>query len=167
MVTSSDTSGSSSTSSTDRHGFAASGSPRPMSVSAPRLPRVVVRKMIDDRGKFVRVDRFGEVQLITGGQGTMPIFAACQRRQRRRWRVTAVLGLDRPDPANQFQAVLPRHSQIADEHIGRCTSESIARLARGGGKRNRGALLFESRSKKIAGLSVIVDDEHGDAVQNR
>src|SRR5438477_3287911 len=95
--------------------------------------RVGVREPLHRRRELEWVDRFHDVKLITGSERAAAIVTSGERSQRRRRRAASALLVERPHFANQLEAVLVWHPQIADDHMRRVLGVPLSRLLHGGG----------------------------------
>ena len=67
--------------------------------------------------------------------------------------------VERPNRANQVDAVFSRHREIAHEDVGRVSRETRVRLSRRGRDHDGRAVLFERRPAEFQCLRIVIHQE--------
>ena len=67
--------------------------------------------------------------------------------------------------SNQVEAVLVRHTQVADEHVWARRGERLYRLADAARRSDDGADAFEHHDQDPPGVGVVIDNEHAQPIE--
>src|SRR5438552_8463266 len=138
------------------------------SSAGSRPERAIVRSArrhhLDHRAaQHLGIDRLREVRPEAGGERHVAWVLAGERRHRHRRHVARV-----PVPrdlTHQPVAVLARHRNVADDRVGTVLQVRVEARFRRLGDEHLGAAQLEHRAYDLAGVVVVLDDEHRGAVE--
>jgi hypothetical protein len=99
------------------------------------------------------------------GEASLDGFSVRIRRQSDHRYLAAVIGLERPDFANDTESIFPGHGQIAEHDIGMVRRESVEALLRALSRLHLCPKGLQQRRHRVARVLLIVDAQYSNAVQ--
>ena len=111
-----------------------------------------------------RLHRLREVTLESGQERPATVFRPRVRRERDRRDLATALERQHPHAANQRQAVLAGHGDVAQEDVGLQALDELARLASRTGRGDEHPVLLEDQPQCLARVLLVVDEQDRQAL---
>jgi hypothetical protein len=109
---------------------------------------------LDER---LELERLGQEDVEPGHEGLAHVLARGHGDGRRE---SPLLGSKLPDASHEVEAAPVRHPQVADDHVGRLSTEEIECCVARARFRHRGPLERQDVDRTLANVCVVFDDEH-------